>query len=192
MGTPGSFLNTGLQGTATAGNTQNQEYQNQLAQFKAEQTNTSGIGALLGSVAGPLLKAGLTGGLSIPGDVAGAAFGGTASSPLPGLSASDYGAGASLKDTYGLSFAEGGAIPISTSPSQGQQTDDVKAQLNAGEFVMPRDVTSWYGEKFFQNLIQKAQNEKGKAQAKPAVGPGMPGPPAVVSGPGPAIPMGAR
>ena len=64
-----------------------------------------------------------------------------------------------------------------------QQTDDVKAMLNAGEFIVPKDVTQWYGEKFFQNLIQKAQNEKGKAQAKPAVGPMPPGPPAIASGP---------
>jgi hypothetical protein len=89
-----------------------------------------------------------------------------------------------------LFAAEGGAIPMSTSPSNGQQTDDVKAMLNAGEFIIPRDVTSWYGEKFLQNLIQKAQAEKSKAQAKPAVGPMPAGPPAVASGP--AIPMGAQ
>jgi hypothetical protein len=48
---------------------------------------------------------------------------------------------------------------------------------------MPKDVTQWYGEKFFQNLIAKAQNEKNKAQAKPAIGPAPPGPPTVASGP---------
>ena len=72
---------------------------------------------------------------------------------------------------------------MSASPTNGQQTDDVKAQLNAGEFIMPKDVTSWYGEKFFQGMIAKAQNEKSKARPSPAIGPGMPGPPAVVSGP---------
>ena len=160
-----------------------QDYKNKMDNFKAESTNTSGLGQLIGTVAGPLLKAGLTGGASLPFDAAGAAFGGSASSPLPGLTADDYGEGATLKDSYGLSFAEGGAIPMSVSPSSGQTTDDVKAMLNAGEFIVPKDVTSWYGEKFFQNLIQKAQNEKGKAQAKPAIGPAPPGPPTIASGP---------
>ena len=133
----------------------------------------------------------MTGGASLPFDAAaeigGQAFGGSASNPLPGLSKDDYGEGASLSDSYG--FAEGGAIPMSASPTNGQATDDVKAQLNAGEFIVPKDVASWYGEKFFQNLIAKAQNEKSKATAKPAIGPMAPGPPAVVSGPG--APVGA-
>lgn len=53
------------------------------------------------------------------------------------------------------------------SPSGGQQTDDVHALLNEGEFVIPKEVTSWYGEKYFQNLIQKAYKEKQAAQANP-------------------------
>ena len=148
-----------------------QDYKNQMDNFKAESTNTSGLGALVGSVAGPLLKAGLTGGLSLPGDVAGAAMSNVTDNDGSG------------SGNFKLSFAEGGAIPMSTSPSNGAQTDDVKAMLNAGEFIVPKDVTQWYGEKFFQNLIAKAQNEKGKAQAKPAIGPMPPGPAAVASGP---------
>ena len=77
-------------------------------------------------------------------------------------------------ENYIIGAAEGGAIPMSASPSGGQRTDDVNARLNAGEFVMPRDVTSWYGEKFFQQLIAKAQKEKGNAAAKPAIGPAPP------------------
>lgn len=144
------------------------DYDNKLAEFKAEQTNTSGLGALAGAIAGPLIKAGmgsLTGGASLAGDLV--------------TDASGTGTAKGLN----LQFAEGGAIPMSTSPSQGQQTDDVKAMLNAGEFIMPKDVTSWYGEKFFQQLIAKAQNEKSKATAKPAVGPMPPGPAQVASGP---------
>jgi hypothetical protein len=82
-----------------------------------------------------------------------------------------------------LFSAEGGAIPMSASPTSGRAVDDVSAQLTAGEFVIPKDVTSWYGEKFFQNLIQKAQGEKGKAGAKPAIGPSPGAPPAFVSQP---------
>ena len=62
------------------------------------------------------------------------------------------------------------AVPPEASPSGGAETDDVHALLNEGEFVIPRDVTSWYGEKFFQNLINKAYKEKQSAQAKPEEG----------------------
>jgi hypothetical protein len=151
-----------------------QDYKNQMDKFKAESTNTSGLGALLGSVAGPVAKAVLTGGASLPFDLAGKAASG-------GSNVTDW--DNSGGGNFQLSFAEGGAIPMSTSPSQGAQTDDVKAMLNAGEFIMPKDVTQWYGEKFFQQLIQKAQNEKNKAQAKPAIGPMPSGPAAVASGP---------
>ena len=183
-GAAAPFVNAATSGVNSQTAADKANYDNQIAQFKAESTNTSGLGALAGTLAGPLLKAGLagaTGGASLMPDIAGQAFGGTASSPAAGLTASDYGAGASLKDAYG--FAEGGAIPMSASPSQGGQTDDVKAMLNAGEFIVPKDVASWYGEKFFQQLIAKAQNEKTKAQAKPAIGPMPPGPAQVASGP---------
>jgi hypothetical protein len=134
-----------------------QDYTNQLGEFKAEQSASSGIGSLLGGVAG----------------LAGAYLGGPA------------GGAAAKGITEKLFSAEGGAIPMSASPTSGQATDDVPAQLTAGEFVMPKDVTSWYGEKFFQDLILKAQNAKAKAGAKPAIGPNPnPGaPPAVVSQP---------
>lgn len=57
-------------------------------------------------------------------------------------------------------------VPPEASPSGGQETDDVHALLNEGEFVIPKDVTSWFGEKFLQNLIQKAYKEKAMAQAQ--------------------------
>jgi hypothetical protein len=57
-------------------------------------------------------------------------------------------------------------VPPEASPSNGEETDDVHALLNEGEFVIPKDVTSWFGEKFFQNLIQKAYKEKSAAQAE--------------------------
>lgn len=214
IGTAPQYLGAANTGISTAGNTANQQYQNQLAQFKAEQSNSSGLGKLLGAVA-PIAFGAATGGTGFAGSLAGNAigsamggeYGGSASNPLPGLSASDYGSGASFADTYGIggsnnplagttrysntpgynfftgSYAEGGAIPMQTSPSNGQAVDDVPAQLTAGEFVMPRDVTAWYGEKFFQNLIQKAKMEQSKAQAKPAIGGAPSGPPAVVSRP---------
>ena len=63
-------------------------------------------------------------------------------------------------------------VPPEASPSGGAKTDDVHAMLNEGEFVMPKDVTSWYGEKFMQNLIQKARKEAAGPKAE-----GQPGPP---------------
>lgn len=157
IGTTPQYLSAANQGISTGTAAQSADYKNQMDQFKAESTNTTGLGQLLGTAAGvatsmyaPEIKAG-----------------------IKGLTAS---------------AAEGGAIPTLSSPSGGQRVDDVPAQLTAGEFVMPRDVTSWYGEKFLQQLILKAQTEKSKAQAKPAIGPAGPPP----TGAGPAIPMGVH
>jgi hypothetical protein len=58
------------------------------------------------------------------------------------------------------------------SPSGGKETDDVHALLNEGEFVIPKEVVRWHGEKFFQNLIKKAHDEiAGPQEAEPEQGP---------------------
>jgi hypothetical protein len=76
-----------------------------------------------------------------------------------------------------------GAIPEELSPSGGAATDDVKANLNVGEFVIPDDVVSWYGEKHMYSLIEKANKEREQAKqvtgAIPEVGPALPGAPAL-------------
>jgi hypothetical protein len=68
----------------------------------------------------------------------------------------------------------GGAIPASASPTGGQTVDDVPAALTAGEFVIPKDVTSWLGEKTMHQLIEKARKEQEelpqKSGAIPSVG----------------------
>jgi hypothetical protein len=227
------YLGAANTATGTQGRTMTEGYKNQLDAYKAQNSASSGLGALAGAVLPIAAKALMTDGASGygPGDsmadtygATGSQYGGAGEAMVaPGTGGSQYGgAGEAMVapgtggSQYGgageamvapgggggsshataedynpnLFAAEGGAIPMSTSPSNGQQTDDVKAMLNAGEFIIPRDVTSWYGEKFLQNLIQKAQAEKSKAQAKPAVGPMPAGPPAVASGP--AIPMGAQ
>lgn len=82
---------------------------------------------------------------------------------------------------YTQPFAEGGQVfdedltsgvsenfvDPSMSPSGGEETDDVHAMVNAGEFVMPKDVTSWYGEKYMQGLIDKARKEMAGPKAEP-------------------------
>lgn len=73
-----------------------------------------------------------------------------------------------------------GAIPEEMSPSGGQAIDDVPANLNAGEFVIPEDVVSWYGEKHMYSLIDKANKERDEAKqqtgAIPEMQPPAPGP----------------
>lgn len=81
-------------------------------------------------------------------------------------------------------FADGGAIPEdgdflepSMSPSGGEVTDDIPAEieggmparLNAGEFVVPEDVVAWLGEKGMQQIILKARKEmQGGDETRPA------------------------
>lgn len=55
----------------------------------------------------------------------------------------------------------GGHVPYEMSPSHGHTTDDVVANLNAGEFVMPRRTTHHYGHKFMYDLIVKGDKEMG-------------------------------
>lgn len=63
---------------------------------------------------------------------------------------------------------DGGVIHEGMSPSGGELVDDVPARLNAGEFVIPEDVVSWYGEKHMYSLIEKAN--KDREQAKQVTG----------------------
>ena len=52
---------------------------------------------------------------------------------------------------------QGGFVSRELSPSNGSKVDDVNAQLNAGEFVIPKDVTTWKGKEFFYKLIAQAR-----------------------------------
>jgi hypothetical protein len=65
-----------------------------------------------------------------------------------------------------LFLEEGGAVPEEASPSRGAIPDDVPAQLQAGEFVVPEDVVRWLGERHFQQLIEKSRVAKESAPAK--------------------------
>jgi len=159
--------------TATnAGLTQNRDTAAQSeAQQKINASSSSGIGALVGAGAGIL------------GSVVGGPVGGMIGSSLGSMVGNSLGGGS------GMTFAEGGAVDEETaegeppmddasnmvspemSPSGGAQTDDVHALLNEGEFVVPKDVTSWLGEKFLQNLINKARTEASGPKAEPEQAP---------------------
>lgn len=143
MASRGTGLQWTGQGTGAlqgVGNTMNAGYRNQMDQYNAERQSSSGIGSLLGGIAG--LGTNTLGGSAI-------------------MSLFEEG-GVVPEDA-----TTGGAIPLEASPSGGEQVDDVNAKLNAGEFVMPTDVVKWQGEKFFQDLIVKARKAKEQAGAKP-------------------------
>lgn len=60
----------------------------------------------------------------------------------------------------GDDYAEGGPVPKSASPSHGRQTDDISARLNAGEYVMPKDVVAHRGPDYFRREIEKSRRER--------------------------------
>ena len=64
---------------------------------------------------------------------------------------------------------QGGHVPQSASPSGGINVDDVPANLNSEEFVVPRDVARWKGEEFFHKMID--QSRKARVTAAQSVGP---------------------
>lgn len=165
--TGGGVLGTGLQWTGAgtqalqgATGATNTGFQNQADADKISNSASSGIGSLLGLGASMLGKGGA------------------------------LGAGGALASGGALAFLEdggevpGGAIPLDASPSGGAVTDDVRGsspggalRLNGGEFVLPKDVVAWEGEKSLQNLILKARKAKAEATAKPKVqAPGGPDP----------------
>jgi hypothetical protein len=76
----------------------------------------------------------------------------------------DYAEGGDVEDDSPAmdDSTSGGFVSQSLSPSQGQQTDDVNAHLNAEEFVVPKDVARWKGEEYFQKLIQQSRDARAK------------------------------
>ncbi len=144
-----SMLGTGLSWTGQqagaltgAAGTQNTQYQNELGEQKANSTASSGLGSLLGAGLGAMGKGGAL---------------------------ASGGALAFLEDGGAMPEPSQGAVPVEASPSGGAQTDDVNAKLNAGEFVFPKEVASWFGEEKLQKMILKAREAKAKATAKPTM-----------------------
>lgn len=90
----------------------------------------------------------------------------------------------SVDENSGGGYAQGGAIdiqggghvPQDASPSQGQQTDDIQANVNADEFVIPKDVALWKGQEFFQTLIAKSRKARLTAPAHGSNDNGQPQP----------------
>lgn len=133
MGTAPQYMGLGNQAVGQWGNTLNMSYNNQLAQFNANQQASSGWGSALGLIGG----------------LAGKAFGLAEGGAVPDHNAPPQ---------------DGGPIPPELSPTGGAAVDDVPARLNVGEFVIPDDVVSWYGEKHMYSLIEKADKERQAAK----------------------------
>ncbi len=160
-------MGTNLAWTGAAGNalqgaagTTNQQYTNQADQFKNEKSNSSGIGSLIGGIAG------------LGKDT----LGGSMLSSIGGSLMMALEEGGAIPAVGPGGVPEGGAIPVGASPSRGAVTDDIPAKVNAGEFIVPKDVAAWKGEEFFQKLIMQSRKMKEEAPAKPAIGPARGGP----------------
>jgi hypothetical protein len=63
----------------------------------------------------------------------------------------------------GPQMQAGGGIDDIESPSGGERVDDVPANLTAGEFVIPKDVTEWKGQEFFYKLMAQARKTRAMA-----------------------------
>ena len=147
MGTPYQWSGLGLQGYGQQGQIMNAGFQNELDAARLKNESSSGWGAVLGTVA----------------------------SFIPG-----FAEGGVIPDDE---MAEGEMVPQEASPSNGAIPDDIDAEIspsgrpakiNAGEFIVPKDVVSWLGEKGMQQFILKARKEMGNpdmAPAQPETGP---------------------
>jgi hypothetical protein len=110
----------------------------------------------------------------------GGGYGGGAGSYADASDFSGGGGGGGGEESYaggGAIPEHSGPVPASMSPSGGQRVDDVRAQgpggarinLNADEFVIPRDVALYKGQEFFQKLIASARKNNAMAAAKPRI-----------------------
>lgn len=163
MGTGAQWTQGGVGALNTWGNTLNMGYQNQMDQFNANQQASSGLGGLLGAGLGMMSNAGF---------------------------AFEDGGAVPAQEALPVGVTPGGNVPRSASPSMGRAIDDVPARLTAGEFVIPKDAVSWYGEKHFQKLIEGARKAKPQAPAHPQQTRVPMAPPTFNSRPS-ALPMGA-
>lgn len=128
MGTAQSWTGMGNQSLGVWGNALTSGYNAQMAQYNANQNQSSGWGSALGLIGGIGLKAfGLAEGGEVPDD-----------SALEG------------DDPTRM-------VPEHASPSRGKAIDDVPARLTVGEFVIPKEVVDFKGQEFFQRLIKKTR-----------------------------------
>lgn len=132
MGNPTSWMGESNQALQGWTSALNAGFNNANTSFTSGQNSSTGLGALAG-------------------------FGMSAMSKMPFMFAADGGAIPDM-DHPGPE----GAVPVGMSPSRGKAVDDVPTRLTVGEFVVPKDVTSWLGEQHMHKLIGKAREDRHK------------------------------
>lgn len=187
MGTGVQWQGQNNAALGTWGNVLNQGYQNQLAAYKQNQSQSSGIGSLLGmglGIAGKMmfgsderLKENITpvGKTEDGQTIYRFNYKGEEATQM-GLLAQEveqHHPEAVAEDAQGVkfvdykqalpvkgekdSYADGGHVSMERSPSRGRAIDDVDAKLTAGEYIIPEDVVRAKGSDFFDKMIQKAR-----------------------------------
>ena len=186
MTAPTSYFNTGAANMGVYANAVGSYNQSQLGYAQLGAMQTAG----LGSLAGGLLGGSSYGGASGLGLLSLLEDGGPAGAIPPAPSGNPGNVTATPGVTPGhvpANGTPGGAIPSQASPSGGREVDDVPARLTAGEFVIPKDVTEWEGQKYFYNQIDKSRVAREQAHQRTDIGgksgSAIPVPPTFVSRP---------
>lgn len=140
LGNPVAWQGLGNQSTANWTNVLNSQYAAQLSGFNANQNTSSGIGSALGAGLG-IASMFLADGGS-PGD-------------------------APVSDGAPSGGPPAAAVPRSASIAPGMPGDTVPAMLEPDEMVIPKRAVLWLGQKHFQKMIEKTDEERQGATAKP-------------------------
>jgi len=160
-----------------------QRHEAELALKRQQMANEEGGGGEWGQLAGTVVGAGagwLMGGpmgagagASIGGSIGGGtqkSLAGATGGRIPGRR---YAAGGAIDTSPPMG---GNLVPPEASPSGGSEVDDVPAMVSEGEFVIPKRTVDWLGDKFFQKLITKTDEEiEQQTVAAPEEGDGPPG-----------------
>ena len=154
-----NWFNTGASNMNTYVNAVNGYNQSQLGYAQVGAMQSMGAGSLAGGIMGMLEAGG-------PADPR--TFSPTpAPSGNPGnVSRSPGELGAALP----TNATTGGVIPSHASPTGGQAVDDVPARLTVGEFVIPKDVVEWEGQKYFYGQIDKTRAARDAAHQRTDIG----------------------
>ena len=158
---PSQMFGTGLSGFGQSANIQNQTYQNQLAQYNAQNAQGNALAGGLGNIIGM----GAMGALSNPKNALSSLADGGA---IPGRKRLDYGsppvqASQGVPPQVGIPgpwIAANGGSPgpgmIQQGPSDGTGIDDqVPAKVSVGEYIVPADVVHAKGKEFFDKLLER-------------------------------------
>ena len=172
-----AFTNAGTGAMNTYVNAVNGYNQSQLGYAQVGAMQGMGMGSLAGGIMGMLEAGGPADPQTFTPPTA------TPGSNPGNVSRSPGELGAALP----VNATTGGVIPPHASPSAGQVVDDVPARLTVGEFVMPKDVTQWNGQKFYYDHIDKTRQQMQTAHQRQDIGgkqgSAIPAAPTFVSGP---------